>query len=64
MRDLLPLLALCVFLALLATTTAVFVLAAWWAGAGAFAWAPIVVSAVLVRRLYTDVLGGVERVQK
>lgn len=64
MRNLLPLLALLAFLAVLATTTAVFVLAAWWAGAGAFAWAPIVVSAVLVRRLYADVLGGIDRGQK
>lgn len=64
MRNLLPLLALVAFLGVLATTTAVFVVAAWWAGAGAFAWAPVVVSAILVRRLYTDMLGRVERGQK
>lgn len=61
MRTLLPLLVLLAFLAVLATITAVLVKAAWWAGAGAFAWAPIAVSAVLVRRVYTDLLGGIDR---
>lgn len=61
MRTLLSTAVLLLVLAVMLTTTTALVMAAWWAGAGAFAWLPVVVSAILIRHLYATVLGGIER---